>query len=96
MPPNPRKDENEEDDVDVEEEVVDEKEKESASDSDDGNYECTDVDTLFKELEIPHNPEEWRLFLDGSRKSFKAVLLHNGNINPSILLGLQLMGSQLR
>lgn len=29
---------------------------------------------------------EWRLFTDSSNKNFKAVLLHNGNEVPSVLL----------
>lgn len=33
-----------------------------------------------------HNPEEWRLFIDGSTESLKAVLLCNGNEKPSISL----------
>ncbi|GBN67158.1 hypothetical protein AVEN_210986-1 [Araneus ventricosus] len=45
---------------------------------------CNDVDSLFKALELQHNPEEWRLFIDSSKVSLKAVLLHNGNKHPSI------------
>ena len=36
------------------------------------------------ELNIEYNPEEWRLFIDSSKLSLKAVLLHNGNTKPSI------------
>ncbi|GBM96904.1 hypothetical protein AVEN_99097-1 [Araneus ventricosus] len=39
---------------------------------------CNDVDSLFKALELQHNPQEWRLFIDSSKVSLKAVLLHNG------------------
>ncbi|KAL4718315.1 hypothetical protein ACJJTC_009937 [Scirpophaga incertulas] len=28
--------------------------------------------------------QEWRLFIDSSKSSLKAVLLHNGNMKPSI------------
>lgn len=28
--------------------------------------------------------DEWRLFIDGSKTSIKAVLLHNGNVKPSV------------
>ena len=35
-------------------------------------------------LKITHDPQEWRLFVDSSKLSLKAVLLHNGNILPSI------------
>jgi hypothetical protein len=31
-----------------------------------------------------HSPEQWRLFIDASKTSLKAVLLHNGNKLPSI------------
>lgn len=32
-------------------------------------------------------PKEWRLFIDSSKNRFKAVLLHNGDIKPSIPIG---------
>lgn len=47
---------------------------------------CNDVDSLLDELGQKHNPEEWRLFIDSSKTSLKAVLLHNGNEHPSIPL----------
>jgi hypothetical protein len=31
-----------------------------------------------------HNTPEWRLFIDSSKVSLKAVLLHNGNKYPSV------------
>ena len=31
-----------------------------------------------------NRPEQWRLFIDASKTSLKAVLLHNGNKLPSI------------
>jgi len=31
-----------------------------------------------------HSPEQWRIFIDASKRSLKAVLLHNGNKLPSI------------
>jgi hypothetical protein len=31
-----------------------------------------------------HKPEEWRLFIDSSKLSLKAVLLHKRNIHPYI------------
>ena len=37
--------------------------------------------------DINHNPLEWRLFIDSSKLSLKAVLLHNGNTLPSIPVG---------
>lgn len=32
----------------------------------------------------PYEKNEWRLFIDGSKYSLKALLLHNGNKKPSI------------
>ncbi|GBL95037.1 hypothetical protein AVEN_187540-1 [Araneus ventricosus] len=48
---------------------------------------CNDVDSLFKALGLQHKPQEWRLFIDSSKVSLKAVLLHNGNKHPSIPVG---------
>lgn len=31
-----------------------------------------------------YNPSEWRLFIDSSKESLKAVLLHNTNVYASI------------
>ena len=31
-----------------------------------------------------YEPDQWRLFIDGSLYSIKAVLLHNGNVFPSV------------
>lgn len=45
---------------------------------------CKDVDGLFKALNMSHRSDEWRLFIDSSKVSLKAVLLHNGNVLPSI------------
>lgn len=45
---------------------------------------CIDVDNLFDLLGHRHNPEEWRLFIDGSVNSLKCVLLHNGNKYPTV------------
>ena len=43
-----------------------------------------DVDGLFKALNMSHCSDEWRLFIDSSEVRLKAVLLHNGNMLPSI------------
>jgi len=49
---------------------------------------CCDVDGLMMStLNIVHDPHEWRLFIDSSKTSVKAVLLHNGNLLPSIPVG---------
>jgi len=45
---------------------------------------CKDVDGLFKALNMNHCSDEWRLFIDSSKVSLKAVLLYNGNVLPFI------------
>lgn len=45
---------------------------------------CSNLEGLFEKFNTHHNPDEWRLFIDGSTKSLKALLLHNGNLLPSI------------
>ena len=45
---------------------------------------CNCVDGLIMELGYEHRCDEWRLFNDSSKARLKAVLLHNGNIHPSI------------
>lgn len=52
--------------------------------SDNGLCYCKDIDGLMHELGYEHKSSEWRLFMDSSKASLKAVLLHNGNIKPSI------------
>ena len=48
---------------------------------------CTDVYGIMQEFGYSHRPEEWRLFIDSSKLSLKAVLLHNKNMLPSIPVG---------
>ena len=49
---------------------------------------CDNVPGLLGELGIPsYNPEEWRLFLASSKRSFKCVLLHNGNWYGAVAVG---------
>ncbi|GBM04160.1 hypothetical protein AVEN_115532-1 [Araneus ventricosus] len=48
---------------------------------------CNDVDSLFTALGLQHNPQKCRFFIDSSKVSLKAVLLHNGNKRPSIPVG---------
>ena len=45
---------------------------------------CCDLTSLFEKLGEDHIASEWRLFLDSSKRILKAVLLHNGNVKPSI------------
>src|SRR5271157_3671570 len=41
---------------------------------------------LFARYSYRNHPIEWRLFIDSSSRSLKAVLLHNGNQYPSLLV----------
>ena len=45
---------------------------------------CTNIPGFFTSLSLPHNPSDWRLFIDSSKRSLKGVLLHNGNKYPWI------------
>jgi len=45
---------------------------------------CNDINGLFETLSQSHIASEWRLFIDSSKRSLKAVLLHNGNQKPCI------------
>ena len=45
---------------------------------------CYDITSLVEKLGEDHIATEWRLFQDFSKRSRKAVLLHNGNIKPSV------------
>lgn len=38
---------------------------------------CLNIAGLMKELKIPYDPSDWRLFIDASKSGLKAVLLHN-------------------
>lgn len=51
---------------------------------DQGLVYCNDIDMLFTLFEYPHDPNNWRLFIDSSASALKAVLLHNGNIEPTV------------
>lgn len=55
--------------------------------SKDGYQYCHDIRGLFKSMCQSYDAEEWRLFIDSSKVSLKAVLLHNGNNKPSIPIG---------
>ena len=50
----------------------------------DGFVFCSDVPGLMKALNLIETKETWRLFIDSSKSSLKAVLLHKGNRLPSI------------
>jgi len=49
-----------------------------------GPVACTDIDGLMQTLNINHIPLDWRLFIDSSKLSLKAVLLHNVSTLTSI------------
>jgi hypothetical protein len=54
----------------------------------DGNLSyCKDVEGLFSVLGCEYKHDDWRLFIDSSVASLKAVLLHNGNVFPSVPIG---------
>ncbi|CAH0686096.1 unnamed protein product [Spodoptera exigua] len=48
---------------------------------------CTDIPGLYEAMNQNYDKTEWRLFIDSSKYSLKAVLLHNGNKKPSIPIG---------
>lgn len=50
----------------------------------DGVCYCHDIPALFEAIGIPCTIADWRLFIDSSQRSLKVVLLHNGNVHPSI------------
>ena len=41
---------------------------------------CTDKQGLFQKIGIAYSVLDWRLFIDSSKRSLKAVLLHNSNV----------------
>jgi len=52
-----------------------------------GLVACTGIDGLMQTLNVSHIPLDWRLLIDSSKLSLKAVLLHNGKTLPSIPVG---------
>jgi len=48
---------------------------------------CNDIPRLMTKFNIQHDASEWRLFIDSSKRSFRAVLLHNGNKYASLPMG---------
>ncbi|XP_076039030.1 uncharacterized protein LOC143024134 [Oratosquilla oratoria] len=48
---------------------------------------CNDVKGLIEALGVPYQPSEWRLFIDSSSRSLKAVLLNIGNKMASVPIG---------
>src|SRR5258705_1856737 len=48
---------------------------------------CNDISGVMAALGRRHEAQDWRLFIDASKTSLKAVLLHNGNVMSSVLVG---------
>ncbi|KAK4878970.1 hypothetical protein RN001_007116 [Aquatica leii] len=49
---------------------------------------CNNIKGLLQKMGLSeYTPDEWRLFIDSSRRSLKCVLLHNGNKYGSIPIG---------
>ena len=49
---------------------------------------CNDVAGLLQQFGVQrYDPQNWRLFIDSSKRSLKCVLLHNGNLYGSVPLG---------
>lgn len=49
---------------------------------------CNDISNLLKKIGLSeYSPDEWRLFIDSSKRSLKCVLLNNGNKFGSIPIG---------
>ena len=54
----------------------------------DGLVYCKDVEGLLLNMGVPeYRYQDWRLFIDSSKRSLKCVLLHNGNQYASVPIG---------
>lgn len=49
---------------------------------------CTDIRGLVLTLHNEYNPDDWRLFIDASKTSLKAVLLHKTNSKNSVPIAI--------
>lgn len=49
---------------------------------------CTDIRGLVLTMQNEYNPGDWRLFIDSSKSSLKAVLLHATNLKSPIPIAL--------
>lgn len=53
-----------------------------------GNFVfCSNIPGLVEAFGIEYNKQDWRLFIDSSKRSLKVVLLHNGNRYASLPVG---------
>ena len=57
-----------------------------AKDSETHLVYCSNIAGLVVALGLEYSADDWRLFIDSSNKSLKAVLLHNGNKVASVPL----------
>jgi hypothetical protein len=48
---------------------------------------CCDIPGLMQKFGVEYKVNEWRLLIDSSKRSLKAVLLHNGNYYASLAIG---------
>lgn len=48
---------------------------------------CQNIKGLISAMGVAYDPTEWRLFIDSSSRSLKAVLLYNGNKIASVPVG---------
>lgn len=55
---------------------------------------CNDISKLFTLFGYPHIVNEWRLFIDASSSALKAVLLHNGNKEPTVPIAYSTLMSE--
>ena len=57
---------------------------------------CNNIQGLFSEMGLPeYNPDEWRLFIDSSKRSLKCVLLDNGNKFVCVPIGHSVIVKEL-
>lgn len=45
---------------------------------------CSNTDGLMESLDIEYKHTQWTLFIDTSKINLKLILLHKGNIEPSV------------
>lgn len=45
---------------------------------------CDNIPGLMESMNVAYNPKEWRLFIDSSKRTLKAVLLHIDNAKNSV------------
>ncbi|GBM13360.1 hypothetical protein AVEN_159779-1 [Araneus ventricosus] len=48
---------------------------------------CSNIPGLIASFKVQYKPDEWRLFIEASKRGLKTVLLHNGNEYDSVPVG---------